>query len=695
MSRYILVGAAAALLTVAAGCASGEHPPDAPPGLKAVAGNRSVTLTWDQQQDVDYFTLFYGKKAGVGEESNTVKRVTSPYRHTPLENGVTIYYRLRATNVDGNSPLSQEVSAAPTLSATAPGAPASVTATPGDGKVTLTWGAVSGASKYIIYRDTNTGVMPGTGTVVDNVTSPSADTGLTNGNTYYYVVTATVQGTESLPSAEVYGTPKAGGPSISPPSSLAAAPGDKQVTLTWPTVADATGYTLYWGTAKGVTRSTGTKIAGATSPYTHSGLTNGATYYYVVTASKGSTESSESTEASATPKATGTPPKAPAGLVALSGDKKVTLNWTASAGATGYTVYWGTATGVTQKSGTAITGATSPYAHSGLTNGATYYYVVTAKNVYGESAESLEASAKPQATATKPFAPTGLSATAGDKKNTLSWNASAGATSYTLYWAFSSAVSSKTGTAVSNVTSPYAHTPLTNGTTYHYVVVANNSAGSSPDSNKASATPKGTANGTFLSTLSGGAWGGVILENTYGSTGVVQVLVFTSDPNKTPAGTGIAGLKITATGALTGSLPATTTAGIYSGTVNSTFTTGTYNFKVVGTTNGTMSATLFKLPTCVITKPTSGSTHTKNTNLPLGWTSTNSTQAKPLLKDSKGTVFIDWVKPDVGGTIIPGYLIPYASILDIVVSAAWTAEPAANNGKLVVMGDGFLQIILK
>ena len=42
-----------------------------------------------------------------------------------------------------------------------------------------------------------------------------------------------------------------------------------------------------------------------------------------------------------------------------------------------------------------------------------------------------------------------------------------------------------------------------------------------------------------------------------------------------------------------------------------------------------------------------------------------------------------------------GKLIPYASILDIVVSAAWSAEPAAKNGKLVVMGDGFVQIILK
>ena len=423
MSRYILVGAAAALLTLAVGCASGEYPPDAPVGLKAVAGNRSVILTWDLQQDVEYYTLFYAEKAGVGESSNKVKKVTTPYRHTPLINGKTLHYRLRATNVDGNSPLSQEVSASPALSATAPGAPASVTATPGDRKVTLTWGAVSGASKYTIYRDTNTGVMPGTGTVLDNVTSPRADTGLTNGNTYYYVVTATVQGTESLPSAEVYATAKSGGSSISPPSSLAATPGDKQVTLTWPTVADATAYTLYWSTTKGVTKTGGSKITGATSPFKHSGLTNGTTYHYVVTASKGSEESAESTEASATPQDGGTV-SPPVYLAAVAGDKKVTLTWAAVSGATGYTLYWSTTKGVTTTTGTKIAGATSPHAHSGLTNGTTYYYVVTASKGSAESTASSEASATPKATGTPPKAPAGLVAVSGDKKVTLSWTAS-------------------------------------------------------------------------------------------------------------------------------------------------------------------------------------------------------------------------------------------------------------------------------
>lgn len=97
----------------------------------------------------------------------------------------------------------------------------------------------------------------------------------------------------------------------------------------------------------------------------------------------------------ATPSATPTAPTAPTGVRALPGDTKVTVIWSAVADATSYNIYWSTSTGVTKATGTKITGAASPYIHSGLTNGTMYYYVVTAVNSVGESGESSETSAKP------------------------------------------------------------------------------------------------------------------------------------------------------------------------------------------------------------------------------------------------------------------------------------------------------------
>ena len=61
----------------------------------------------------------------------------------------------------------------------------------------------------------------------------------------------------------------------------------------------ASSYNLYFGTAPGVTKSS-TKLAGVTSPYSHTGLTGGQVYYYAVSAVKGGLESALSNELSGT-----------------------------------------------------------------------------------------------------------------------------------------------------------------------------------------------------------------------------------------------------------------------------------------------------------------------------------------------------------------------------------------------------------
>lgn len=86
---------------------------------------------------------------------------------------------------------------------------------------------------------------------------------------------------------------------------------------------------------------------------------------------------------------------APSGITAYAGNSQVTISWNSVTGAASYNIYWSNSPGVSKTSGTRITGASSPYVHSGLTNGATYYYVVTSQNSNGESTESAKASATP------------------------------------------------------------------------------------------------------------------------------------------------------------------------------------------------------------------------------------------------------------------------------------------------------------
>jgi len=98
---------------------------------------------------------------------------------------------------------------------------------------------------------------------------------------------------------------------------------------------------------------------------------------------------------------TGSAPSAPTGVSATAADSQVTISWSSVSGATSYNIYWSTTSGVTKTTGTKITNATSPYSHTGLTNGTTYYYVVTAVNGYGESSESIVTLSVPRSVSTK------------------------------------------------------------------------------------------------------------------------------------------------------------------------------------------------------------------------------------------------------------------------------------------------------
>jgi fibronectin type 3 domain-containing protein len=190
-------------------------------------------------------------------------------------------------------------------------------------------------------------------------------------------------------------------------------------------------------------------------------------------------------------------PAAPGGLTAAPADAKVTLSWNAAAGAASYKVYRGTASGAETLVQSGVAGTT--YTDTGVTNGTTYYYKVSAVNAAGESPLSAEVSATPQVAA--PAAPSNLSATpASTSQINLTWtDNSANETGFVVERATNSTFSAGLTTVSlgTNVTS-YSATGLTAGTTYWFRVRATNAAGASANSNVVSATTQTAGAGTGL-----------------------------------------------------------------------------------------------------------------------------------------------------------------------------------------------------
>ena len=407
------------------------------------------------------------------------------YPDIGLTDGIPYYYVVSAAfsgnpNAGGESADSIEASATP-QAPSPPSPPTGLAATPGSGQVALAWNPSSGATSYRVKRATVSGGPYG---LIASPTSPGyTDTSVTNGTTYYYVVSAVNAAGESNNSSQVSATPQA--PLPSPPTGLAATPGSGQVALAWNPSSGATSYRVKRATVSGGPYGL---IASPTSPgYTDTSVTNGTTYYYVVSAVNVAGESNNSSQVSATPQAP--LPSPPTGLAATPGSGQVALAWNPSSGATSYRVKRATVSGGPYG---LIASPTSPgYTDTSVTNGTTYYYVVSAVNAAGESNNSSQVSATP--TAVVPAAPMSLTAKSNKPQTIdLNWiqSITSGVTKNSVYRRTSSGSYPSTPVATIDATTSYRDAGVSSGATYCYVVTATGSGGESGRSNEACAGVK-------------------------------------------------------------------------------------------------------------------------------------------------------------------------------------------------------------
>jgi uncharacterized repeat protein (TIGR02543 family) len=172
-------------------------------------------------------------------------------------------------------------------------------------------------------------------------------------------------------------------------------------------------------------------------------------------------------------------PQVPTGLVATRGDSQVVLDWSDVQGATAYYVKRATVQG-----GPYTVIATTNSTHwtdNTALNGVTYYYVISAENDIGESANSSEVSATPC------LAIKGFGGFGGISKATLSWDAYVGATNYVLRRSLVAGGPYDITFNTSETT--FIDTNVLNDVTYYYVVAAQTAGYLSTSSDEVLVTP--------------------------------------------------------------------------------------------------------------------------------------------------------------------------------------------------------------
>ena len=235
---HLLAAAPAAAQTVTA--------PSAPQNVQVTAGDKKLTLTWQApsswgswpamgfniQHNIDNSWRFVEAPNHDWRDPTRTRFVfQGVYRSIAVTNGAQVSLRIRAwtqqPNTDGNQASHYrnsawvEVSGTPRAATTAPGAVTSLTATPGDGKLDLTWTAPAGeVAGYDVHRTTSSTVADGAPALASGSASqgwidyqyggvhPSFSRVASNG-TQYRVRVRAVNSAGNGPWAFVRGTPQA------------------------------------------------------------------------------------------------------------------------------------------------------------------------------------------------------------------------------------------------------------------------------------------------------------------------------------------------------------------------------------------------------------------------------------------------------------------------------------------------------
>lgn len=440
----------------------------------------SLTIKWRPAPGVTSYEVWRNTSATTSGATKIADDVTgNTYTDTTAAEAVSYWYALKGQNTGGTSGFSALLGpvVGPKVLAAPTGVLASRDAFVSTSKITVTWSAVAGATKYDVWRHTSE-VFGSATKVGSNVTGTSwDDTSVGNDTLYvYWLVAKDDSSHESLPSLAAGGFT---GPFIPTyPSGLTATDDEVGfIDLAW-SFSVASYFNVYRSTAADFSDEILIAQVSSGLSYRDEGIESGVTYYYRLRAANAYvlTAFSASAEGYSPSGAGGSVPDAPTTCVATDdqvGAILITCDPVATAET--YSVWRATSLGGT-KTEIASGLGTPSFTDNTVTPETSYWYWMKAHNAAGASAFSN--AEEGFALNPIPAAPTGVSATNGlVGKTTVTWSASTYAATYSVWRQLGAGAAVELVNGLTALT--YDDTTGLSGVDYTYTVRATNPQGTS------------------------------------------------------------------------------------------------------------------------------------------------------------------------------------------------------------------------
>ena len=460
--------------------------PAAPTVKTEAAGATAIKLTWSKVELPSKNSGYYVyqvvdgtdvklKKCSAKKDSYTVTNLTAGTKYTFK---VAAYVKTSSGEIVLGD-FSQTITASPKL---LPVTIESVTAA-GYQKLCVSWKATEAADEdaYDVYRATSKkGKYKKLGTVQreNGKTDYSfEDNDATVGKKYYYKIKCTKTLADGRTMKSGYSKVKSGIGAPAAPKVTVTINQYNSLKISWKKVKGSTssgyvnGYVIYRSTEENGTYKKIKKIdSGRTTSYIDEGLTTGTKYYYKVRAYCTVNKKDVYGEYSAV--VSGKPiPQTPV-IEAKSTDyQSVTISWKSVTGSDGYRIYRSETADGTYKLVKTVGKTKTSYKNTKLTTNQEYFYKVRAYcNKNGKKIFSKYSEVKSATPVLNK--PTNLKAIVeNDNQIKLTWDAVAGAKTYTVLRSTSLTGTYKVATEICN-TNSYIDTNVSTGKTYYYKVFA-------------------------------------------------------------------------------------------------------------------------------------------------------------------------------------------------------------------------------